>query len=138
MSAPLKSGTLINMMAPIIAMISAPKNALPNPLTVKFGTSAAASIIIKALITSANKPKVTTESGAVKNHSAGRRNTFISPSVAAAIKKARKFLALMPGIIKMAKPSPMAVASQVTKIVVSNMRVSSPEKRLCQLFDVYY
>ena len=91
----------------------APRNALPKLLTSKFGTSAAASIIINAFITRANKPKVTTDNGAVKNQSAGRMNVFIRPSTAAAIKKANKFFVLIPETSNVAKPRPMAVANHV-------------------------
>lgn len=93
MSAPVNSGTATKPITPIIAMIIAPRKALPKPLTTKFGTSVAASIIISALITKANKPKVTTDNGAVRNHNNGRKNALISPSTVAAIRKAIKFLA---------------------------------------------
>lgn len=93
--------------------MTAPRNALPKLLTSKPGTSAAASMIINALITNANKPKVRTDNGAVKNHSAGRIKAFIKPRTAAAIRKAKKLFALIPETISVAIPRPMAVANQV-------------------------
>ncbi len=70
------------------------------------------SIIINALITNANRPIVNIDSGAVKNHNAGRMNAFIMPRTVAASRKAKKFLALIPGTINVAKPRPTAVANQ--------------------------
>ena len=97
----------------------APRNALPNPFTSKPGTNAAASIIINALMTSANKPKVKTDNGAVKNHSAGLMEAFINPSTVAATIKARKFFDLMPETISVAMPRPKAVASQaINKAII--------------------
>ena len=94
------------------AIIMAPSKALPKPLTSKLGTRVAASIIISALITKANKPKVNADSGAVKNHNAGRRDALIRPNTVAAIRKAKMFFDFMPGTINVAIPSPMAVADQ--------------------------
>lgn len=91
----------------------APRNALAKPFTSKLGTSAAASIIINALITRANKPNVNTDNGAVKNQSAGRINALIKPSTAAVIRKARKLFAFIPGISNVAKAKPTAVANHV-------------------------
>ena len=121
MSAPVNSGIEIKPIIPIIAIIIAPRKALPKLLTSKFGTSAAASIIINALITNANIPKVTTDNGAVKNQSAGRIKVFIRPRTAAAIKKAKKFFAFIPETSNVAKPRPMAVANQVisSSIIIS-------------------
>ncbi len=96
----------------MIAIMMAPRKALPKLLTSKPGTRAAASIIISALITSANKPNVNTDNGAVKNHSAGRINAFIRPSTVAAKRKAKKFFALIPETNNVAKPRPIAVANQ--------------------------
>ena len=91
----------------------APRKALPKLLTSKLGTSAAASIIIKAFITNANKPNDRIDSGAVKNHKAGLIKRFISPSTMAAKIKARKFFALMPETNNVAMPRPTAVANTV-------------------------
>ena len=113
MSAPVNKGIAIKPTAPIRAIMIAPRNALPKPFTSKPGTSAAASIIINALITRANKPNVNTDNGAVKNQSAGRINALIKPSTVAAIRKARKLFAFIPGIINVAKAKPTAVANHV-------------------------
>ena len=123
MSAPVNKEIAIKPITPIIAIIIAPRKALPKPFTSKPGTKAAASIIISALMTSANKPKVNTDNGAVKNQSAGRINAFIRPSTVAAIRKVKKFFAFMPEIISVAKPRPIAVASHaINKTVISTMR----------------
>ncbi len=113
MSAPVNNGIEIKPIMPMMAIITAPQKALAKFLTSKLGTSAAASIIINALITNANIPKVTTDSGAVKNQSAGRMKVLIKPSTMVAIKKAGKFLVFMPETIKEAKPRPIAVANQM-------------------------
>ena len=126
MSAPLNSGTAMNISAPIIAMISAPPNALAKLFTVKPETSDAANIIIKALMIRANNPKLKTDKGAVKNHSTGRRKALISPSAAAAMMKPERFFTWIPGTIKIANPSPMAVASQAMVSVISNVNVLRP------------
>ena len=106
------NGIDIKPIAPIIAIMMAPRKALPKPLTSKLGTRAAASIIISAFITSANRPNVNTDNGAVKNHSAGRINAFIRPSTVAAIIKAKRFFVLIPETNNVAKPRPIAVANQ--------------------------
>lgn len=113
MSAPVSNGTDINATTPIKAIIKAPRNALAKPLTSKPGTSAAVSMIIKALMTNANRPKVKTDSGAVKNQSTGRMKAFIRPSTTAASRNAMLLSAFMPGMKSVAKPRPMAVASHV-------------------------
>ena len=114
----------IKPIIPIIAIIIAPRKALPKLLTSKPGTSAAASIIIKALITNANKPNVTTVKGAVKNHNAGRIKALINPSTVAAIKNDKTLLAFMPDIIKVAKPSPIAVANQaISRAVIVSIPI---------------
>ena len=113
MSAPVRKGIEIKPITAIMAIIMAARKALPKPLTSKLGTRAAASIIINALITNANKPKLNTDSGAVKNHSIGRKKAFISPRTVAAIRKAKKFFAFIPEMINVEMPSPMAVANQV-------------------------
>ena len=124
MSAPVSRGKEIKPMTAINAMMIAAKKALPKPLTLKLGTSAAVSIIINALMTRANKPKVTTDKGAVKNHRAGRRKALIIPRTVVAITKAMKLLALTPGTIKVAAPRPMAVANQaISKAVIINFSV---------------
>ena len=97
----------------------APSKALPKPLTSKAGTSAAASIIISALITSANKPNVNTDNGAVKNHSAGRINALIRPSTVAAIRKAKRFFALIPETSNVANPRPIVVVNQIINNAVT-------------------
>jgi len=113
-------------------MITAPRNALPKLLTVKLGTSEAASMIINAFITRANRPKVNTDKGAVKNHSTGRMNAFIIPSTVAAIRNDTRLSAFMPGKISVAKPRPMTVANQViNKAVIilfgQILKASQPE-----------
>lgn len=108
----------------MIAMMTAPRNALPKPLTSKLGTRAAASIIINAFITSANIPKVKTDNGAVNNHNTGRINTFINPNAVAASRKDMKFFAFMPEIINVAKPRPMTVATQVINRAVTVLPVN--------------
>jgi len=120
MSAPVSKGIEIKPITPIIAIIIAPRKALPKLLTSKLGTIEAASMIINALITRANKPNVSTDSGAVKNHSAGRMNAFIMPRTVAAIRKAKKFLALIPETINVAKPSPITVASQAMSMALKS------------------
>ena len=120
MSAPVNNGSEIKPITPIMAIMSAPKKALPKPFTSKPGTSAAASIIIKALMTRANSPKLNTDNGAVKNHSTGRINAFIKPKTAVAITKAVKFFIFIPGTINIVKPSPMAVANQtMNKVIIT-------------------
>lgn len=103
---------------PIMAIMIAPRKALPKFLTSKFGTRAAASIIMNAFITNANIPKVRTDKGAVKNQRAGLIKVFIKPNTAAAIKKDNKLFALIPEINKVAKPRPIAVANQVERNVI--------------------
>lgn len=112
-SEPVNNGIEIKPITPMIAMMMAPSNALPKLLTVKLGTSEAASMIINAFITKANKPNVNTDNGAVKNHSNGRMEAFIIPSTVAAIRNDKKLFDLIPGTISVAKPRPMAVANQV-------------------------
>ena len=124
MSAPVSSGTDINAATPIKAIIKAPRNALPKPLTSKPGTSADVSMIIKALMTNANRPKVKTDSGAVNNQSKGRIKAFIKPSTMAASRKAIVLSAFIPEMKSVAKPRPMAVASHViSKAVIVNSLV---------------
>jgi len=91
---------------------------LPKPLTSKPGTSAAVSIIINALMTSTNRPKVNTDNGAVNNHSTGRTDALIRASTVAAIIKAIQLLAFIPGVIKIAMPSPVRVAAQTNSRVI--------------------
>lgn len=100
-------------------MTSAPSKALPKPLTSKPGISAATSIIISALITSANNPNVNTDNGAVRNHSTGRINTLTKPRAVADIKNVSGFVVLIPGTINTVTPRPMKVANRViNKIVI--------------------
>lgn len=106
-----------------MAIMMAPRKALPNPFTSKPGTRAAASMIINALITKANKPKLKTDNGAVKNQRAGRRNALITPSTVAAITKAKMFFAFIPGTINVAKPMPKAVANQAINRAVTVLPV---------------
>lgn len=122
MSAPVINAIATKLTTPIIAIIIAPKKALPKPFTSKPGTNAAASIIISALMTRANKPKVNTDNGAVKNQSSGRIDVFIRPSMAAAIRNVKIFLALMPGISSVAKPRPATVANQaISKAAIAKL-----------------
>ena len=96
-----------------MAISIAPSKALEKFFTSKLGTNEAASIIMSALITSANRPKVNIDKGAVKNHKAGRRKALIRPSTVAAIKNEIKFFDFIPGTISVAQARPTAVASQV-------------------------
>ena len=136
MSAPVNKGREIKPSTPRIAIMMAPRKALPKLFTSKPGTRAAASMIINALTTSANIPKVNTDSGAVINHNAGRKNAFINPSAAAANRKDKKFCAFMPGIINVAKPRPIAVTNQAINRAVTVLPVDEfdqCEKGFCVL-----
>ena len=78
-------------------------NAHQNPSTLKPGVITPANIIINALITSRNSPKVITVSGIVSQISIGSTKIFRNASIIAITKALQKLLTWIPGSIYAAR-----------------------------------